>query len=468
MIRDTKTSDALPLLAFTLRELYEGFGEDKLLTLEEYCDKLGRLDGCIARAAEAVLGAKPVSEIEALDLRAALLCMIRMNGQDQYVKQPVLWKDLPASIHDVLERFVTGRLLISSGNEKGRTLEVAHEAIFLSWPRLATWIEEDGEDLFVLRRAEVEAGEWKRHGYDLKYLWHPDRLKKLKEIVERRGDKSEIVRLFMAPQEKLLPRLWDPSLSHQARLIIGNSLAAIGDTRPGVGLDQDGLPDIMWIDIPPGKVNMFPKINFWRTTVNPFRISKYPVTNVQFEAFLKADDGYCNNEWWRGIRYIITQLWPLGEPHESARPLWPEANCPRENVSWYEAVAFCRWLSTKTRTNIRLPTVKEWMLAMTGGDPSHQYPWEGGWDGTRCNSYDSELNRTTAVGMYPAGATQQGAEDMVGNVWEWCQNRIFTTRVILGRCFSIRPEYPLGMEGVNKPASKSNYVGFRLTQDIGS
>ena len=59
MISDTKTSDALPLLAFTLRELYEGFGEDKLLTLEEYRDKLGRLEGCIARGS----GSSPESRV---------------------------------------------------------------------------------------------------------------------------------------------------------------------------------------------------------------------------------------------------------------------------------------------------------------------------------------------------------------------------------------------------------------------
>ncbi|MDR4496262.1 MAG: SUMF1/EgtB/PvdO family nonheme iron enzyme [Nitrospirales bacterium] len=57
---------------------------------------------------------------------------------------------------------------------------------------------------------------------------------------------------------------------------------------------------------------------------------------------------------------------------------------------------------------IRLPTEWEWQQAATGGDPTHRYPWPRGWDGTRCNSTESRLNRTTPVGIYPNGATQQG------------------------------------------------------------
>ena len=69
--------------------------------------------------------------------------MVRVNDRDQYAKQPVPWRELPASIHDVLERFVAARLLISSGDEKGRTLEVAHEALFRAWPRLVDWLRDN-------------------------------------------------------------------------------------------------------------------------------------------------------------------------------------------------------------------------------------------------------------------------------------------------------------------------------------
>ena len=71
---------------------------------------------------------------------------------------------------------------------------------------------------------------------------------------------------------------------------------------------------------------------------------------------------------------------------------------------------------------IRLPTEWEWQQAATGGDPDHEYPWGAEWDSSRVNTYESNLNRPTAVGMYPQGASPVGALDISGNVWEWCLN----------------------------------------------
>lgn len=473
LISDTKTSDALPLLAFTLRELYEGFGQDKLLTLAEYRDKLGRLDGCIARAAEAVLSAKQLSDNELLTLRTAWLSMVRVNDKDQYAKQPVQWNDLPPSTHDVLERFVTARLLISSGDEKRRTLEVAHETLFRAWPRLATWIEEDIEDLFVLRRAEIEAGEWERQGYDLKYLWHADRLKKLQGIVERRGEKSvkEIVRLFVAPQDKLRERLVDTSLSHQDRLTIGQFLATLGDSRPGVGVREDGVPDIAWINIPGKQVTL--EGGDRPIKVKPFRMAKYLITNAQFDAFIKAEDGYCHDEWWIGIR-----RWPNGPGQVG----WTECNAPRETVSWFAAVAFCRWISHRTGSTIRLPSEWEWLQAGTGGDLLSLFSWGQEWDSSHCNSDESQLRRTTSVGMYPAGATRQGLLDMTGNVWEWCRNEYHedpgtsetlgigsdsTKYVIRGGSWLNQQQFlALSFRGNDRADFGGNFIGFRLAQEI--
>lgn len=100
----------------------------------------------------------------------------------------------------------------------------------------------------------------------------------------------------------------------------------------------------------------------------------------------------------------------------------PKDNYPAENVSWYDAMAFCRWLSAHLGYELRLPTEWEWQQAATGGDPAREYPWPGNWDSGRANTYESSLNRTTGVGLYPAGGSPVGALDMAGNVWEWCLN----------------------------------------------
>jgi formylglycine-generating enzyme required for sulfatase activity len=87
-----------------------------------------------------------------------------------------------------------------------------------------------------------------------------------------------------------------------------------------------------------------------------------------------------------------------------------------------EAVAFCRWLSARLGYEIRLPTEWEWQRAATGGNPDNVYPWGAEWDNDCANTYESELSRSTAVGVYPQGASSVGALDMSGNVYEWCLN----------------------------------------------
>lgn len=88
----------------------------------------------------------------------------------------------------------------------------------------------------------------------------------------------------------LIEKLTSETLSHQERLLIGQKLAEFGDPRSGVGLCQDGLPDIEWVEIPPGRVNVEDVKKLF--TVQTVRIARNPVTNAQFEAFLPAEDGY--------------------------------------------------------------------------------------------------------------------------------------------------------------------------------
>ena len=76
---------------------------------------------------------------------------------------------------------------------------------------------------------------------------------------------------------------------------------------------------------------------------------------------------------------------------------------------------------------MRLPDEWEWQQAATGGDDGNVFPWGADWDAKaepwRANTFESRLGSTTAVGMYPAGASPTGALDMAGTVWEWCLNK---------------------------------------------
>lgn len=208
---------------------------------------------------------------------------------------------------------------------------------------------------------------------------------------------------------------WCPRLTNTTAEPVPESRAAIGewlgaldlDHRPGTGLRADGVPDIEWVLIDDDR-----PFRYQDTTHPPlprYEISRFPVTNRQWQAFID-DGGYDNGRWWEG----------LAERMEPAAPYWTEPTAPRETVSWYEAMAYCCWLSAKLNQRVTLPTEQQWERAARGVT-GRQYAWGDDWMSDLTNA-EYRLQRTTVVGMYPNGATPEGVQDMTGNVWEWCLN----------------------------------------------
>ena len=205
----------------------------------------------------------------------------------------------------------------------------------------------------------------------------------------------------------------DPRGRAAAYRILGQFKA---DDRPGV-IDFNFGADY-WCDVPDGEFIMGSKRdtdNPVRTvTLSAFRIAKYPITYAQFQAFMDDPNGYANPDWWKDLHEdgLAQQR---GGPAEQRFKFW---NHPREQVSWYDAMAFCAWLSAKLGYDITLPTEEQWEKAARGTD-GREYPYPGGFDASKGNTSKTRIGQTSAVGIFPNGASPYGALDMSGNVFEW-------------------------------------------------
>jgi WD40 repeat protein len=165
---DAETEDALPLLAFALRELYERFGGHGHLSLEDYQalgdakHDLSPLENAVRRRADEVLAAIQPSEEQKRALRDAFVpAMVRFE-QGNYVRRPARWDMLPSEAQPLLEQLVNARLLISRQEDGNRLLEVAHEALLRKWPLLRGWLDEDLEFLIGSQQLEQDLQDWQK------------------------------------------------------------------------------------------------------------------------------------------------------------------------------------------------------------------------------------------------------------------------------------------------------------------
>ncbi|MCP3901621.1 MAG: SUMF1/EgtB/PvdO family nonheme iron enzyme [Desulfobacteraceae bacterium] len=150
-----------------------------------------------------------------------------------------------------------------------------------------------------------------------------------------------------------------------------------------------------------------------------YEIDKYPVTNSRFEKFIRAG-GYSNKEYWDDESWEFKESENIIQPKYLSNFDFNDPEEPIVGVSFYEAEAFCKWLTKNSngKYEYRLPSEKEWEKAARG-DKGWEYPWGEGFDKEKCNTKESEIGRTTRVSVYHNGISQYGCYDMAGNVWEW-------------------------------------------------
>ena len=222
-----------------------------------------------------------------------------------------------------------------------------------------------------------------------------------------------------------------------------------------------------------------------RLEIAAFRLGRFPVSNAEWALFMAAG-GYEEPRWWdtpaaaqwhagrgtnEGARWrdrywrrqyqsepdILTRMRDHGRLSASdadawaarlvlddstfERDLmarWPDGRCtepaawrdeafnnpaqPVSGISWYEARAYCNWLSAQLRQPVRLPTEAEFEAA-TRGPNCRRFAWGPDFEVDRANTSESRVLRPSPIGAYPAGRTPEGLDDMTGNVYEWTSSR---------------------------------------------
>ncbi len=167
--RDAETEDALPLLAFALRELLDR-SPNKYLSLDGYealgDEKAGLspLENAVRKAADDVLAQAKPAEDELSALREAFVpAMVRINDQGEYVRRPARLDELPTKAQPLLELLAKARLLIvRQDGDSPRVVEVAHEALLRKWPLLRSWLDAAHEFLIGKQQLEQDLSDWQQ------------------------------------------------------------------------------------------------------------------------------------------------------------------------------------------------------------------------------------------------------------------------------------------------------------------
>ncbi len=367
--------------------------------------------------------------------------LLQERGDDGYALPHLTFQEYLAACH-LADHPQMAEL--AYGHWNGADRERWREALLLLMGRLQQQgkAEEKGlpwlKQLWGARRAKLpKAGSQHRRDTVLAALSYA-------ELAERGAFNASMLDLTQEIDEPLRAALVllldtpDAAIALDDRIAAARLLAGLGDPRFPVELGAwrtelaqrnalFGQPTGYWCYVREGT---YP-IGGWgeeeptaKIALAAFWVARFPITVAQYTSFVAEGYGKGAKHWWtpEGWKWKRKRREPWGWNS----PEYHVTNQPVIGVSWYEAVAFCAWLTAKLGTAlptgyvIRLPSEAEWETAAAfDGDGQRLYPWGADEPTSERAIYDaSGLGQPAPVGCCPAGAAACGALDMAGNVWE--------------------------------------------------
>lgn len=156
-----------------------------------------------------------------------------------------------------------------------------------------------------------------------------------------------------------------------------------------------------------------------------FSIGKYEVTRAEFRQFLNAT-GFVTQaektetEYHKKGDMVRGNPITIGNGNDPVK-IYPDSLFPIAGISWFEAQAYCEWLSKSTGQHYRLPTAAEWEFAARGGVNTKNYTYSGSNNPDEVAWFTkNSRNQSQTIGQ--KRPNELGIYDMSGNIEEWCSD----------------------------------------------
>ena len=274
---------------------------------------------------------------------------------------------------------------------------------------------------------------------------------------------------YKTVQSRLLEVMRDSQqVEVKERVKAGATLGRLGDPRDEI-VDVQQMrfcyvpagPFWMGSEVDDPDANDSEKPQHEAQVAHHYWMAQYPISQAQFTQFVAAG-GYAKRAFW--IEADKHGYWKDGKFRDRVQPNsfglpFDIGNHPVVGISWYEGLAFTRWLTAVWQEKgwipeawqVRLPMEREWEKGARGGWelptrplisaiksgaigtavslnlapnplPKRPYPWGDGFDPNKTNAKETEVGTTSALAVFPENKSPYGVMELSGNSYEWCQS----------------------------------------------